>query len=97
MSIRVSVTFVAVVVVCLAIAAPAHAGFSGTDVFLPSVGSSPGVPPSYWYTTVWIHNPNATTATVTIATENRGDMTTSLLAPTVVGYAVRDLPVCSTS
>ena len=66
MSPRFPVAIVTVVVVCLAITAPAHAGFSGTDVFLPSVGSSPGVPPSYWYTTVWIHNPNATTANVTV-------------------------------
>jgi hypothetical protein len=43
----------------------AGAGFGGTDLFLPSVGAKPGVPPSVWYTTVWVHNPNATAANVT--------------------------------
>ena len=46
-------------------AAPAYAGFTGTDVFLPSVGAKPGVPPAVWYTTVWVHNPNPTPANVT--------------------------------
>ncbi len=46
-------------------AAPAYAGFSGTDVFLPSVGAKPGVPPAVWYTTVWVYNPNGTPANVT--------------------------------
>jgi hypothetical protein len=31
---------------------------AGTDLFLPSVGSAPGVAPSVWYTTVWLFNPN---------------------------------------
>jgi len=44
---------------------PVQAGFTGTDVFLPSVGAKPGVPPSVWYTTVWVHNPNPTPANVT--------------------------------
>ncbi len=47
------------------LAGPVLAGFSGTDVFLPSVGAKPGVPPAVWYTTVWVHNPNATPANVT--------------------------------
>lgn len=47
------------------VAALAHAGFSGTDVFLPSVGARPGVPPALWYTTVWVHNPSSTSANVT--------------------------------
>jgi hypothetical protein len=46
-------------------ALPALAGFSGTEVFLPSVAGAPGVAPSVWYTTVWVHNPNATAASVT--------------------------------
>ncbi len=33
-------------VLCLAVAAPALAGFSGTEVFLPAVGAASGVPPS---------------------------------------------------
>jgi hypothetical protein len=46
-------------------ASPALAGFAGTDVFLPSVAGAPGVAPSVWYTTVWVHNPNARAAQVT--------------------------------
>ena len=34
-------------------------------MFLPSVGAKPGSPPAVWYTTVWVHNPNATAANVT--------------------------------
>jgi hypothetical protein len=56
---------VALAAVALAAASLALAGFSGTDVFLPSVGAKPGVPPAVWYTTVWVHNPNATAANVT--------------------------------
>ena len=36
------------------------AGFSGTDVFLPSVGRAQGI--ANWYTAVWVHNPGATPA-----------------------------------
>lgn len=39
------------------------AGFSGTDVYLPSVGSAVGVAP--WYTTVWVSNPTSSPVTVT--------------------------------
>ena len=49
----------------VAVCGPAFAGFTGTDLFLPSVGAKPGVPPSVWYTTVWVHNPNATAADLT--------------------------------
>ena len=66
MSTRCFVTIVIQTVLCLAIAAPAHAGFSGTDVFLPAVGAASGVPPSVWYTTVWVHNPGATRANITV-------------------------------
>ena len=40
------------------------ASFSGTDVFLPSVGRAPGAAGSQWYTTVWVHNPGLSTANV---------------------------------
>jgi len=63
---RISLTIVIQAVLCLAIAAPAHAGFAGAEVFLPSVGSSPGVPPAVWYTTVWVHNPGATRTEITV-------------------------------
>ncbi len=49
----------------IALAVPVLAGFSGTDVFLPSVASAPGVPPAVWYTSIWVHNPNATAANLT--------------------------------
>jgi len=58
--------FVAAVVLCVAAATPVLAGFSGTDVFLPAVGSKPGVEPAVWYTTVWVHNPNSTPADITV-------------------------------
>ena len=45
----------------VSIATPTHAAFSGTDVFLPSVGRAAGI--SNWYTTVWVHNPGTTQAT----------------------------------
>ncbi|MCU0305503.1 MAG: hypothetical protein MUC56_15725 [Thermoanaerobaculales bacterium] len=43
---------------------PCSAGFTGTDVYLPSVGSATGVAP--WYTTVWIYNPDPSPAFVTV-------------------------------
>ncbi|NWG00807.1 MAG: hypothetical protein HXY19_07665, partial [Thermoanaerobaculaceae bacterium] len=45
------------------LAAPVWAGFTGTDVYLPSVGSAMGVSP--WYTTVWVYNPGTAPANVT--------------------------------
>jgi len=66
MSPRCFVTIVTHFVVCLTIVVPLHAGFAGTDVFLPSVGSEVGVPPSVWYTTVWIHNPGGAPANITV-------------------------------
>ncbi len=57
---------IVVTVVCiLATSASLYAAFTGTDVFLPSVGAAPGVAPAVWYTTVWVHNPNSTAANVT--------------------------------
>ena len=42
-----------------------EAGFAGTDVFLPAVGSAVGVSP--WFTTLWIANPDPVNGdTVTI-------------------------------
>jgi len=38
-------------------AAPAGAGFPGTDVFVASVGHGSGAGGSQWRTTLWIHNP----------------------------------------
>lgn len=58
--------FTGIALVLLLVALPASGGFAGTDVFLPGVGTGPGVPPSFWYTTVWVHNPNATAADITV-------------------------------
>jgi len=49
-----------------------EAGFSGTDVFLPSVGSGPGAAGSHWHTSLWLHNPGNTTADVTLEFLARG-------------------------
>ena len=41
----------------LLVAAPAGSSVPATHLFLPAVGTGPGVPPSYWYTTIWVYNP----------------------------------------
>lgn len=64
-AVKTSVRIVALAVVALTAATLALAGFAGTEVFLPSVGRKPGVAPSQWYTTAWVHNPNAQVANVT--------------------------------
>jgi hypothetical protein len=55
-----------VLALALASARTGFAGFAGTDQFLPNVGRQAGVFPSNWYTTVWIYNPGAETATARI-------------------------------
>ena len=60
-----------VVTICLLVLAAVVAtdsmgGFSGTSVFIPSVGRRPGVGGSQWYTALWIHNPSSSTANVSI-------------------------------
>ncbi len=56
---------------------PLGAGVAGTDLFLPSVGSAPGVAPSVWYTTVWIFNPNGAMAHVELSFLPRDQSTTT--------------------
>ncbi len=58
--------------VVLALAGPGivRAGFSGTDVFLPSVGSARGA--ADWYTTMWVYNPESAPVGVTIQLLERG-------------------------
>lgn len=60
------ITRIVAVVVFFVCGALAWAGFSGTNVFLPSVGAKPGVAPAVWYTTVWVYNPNPTSANITV-------------------------------
>ncbi len=62
------------------IAAPAHGAFSGTDVFLPSVGRAAGI--SNWYTTVWVHNPGTVQATAQFTFLVRDQVNTSATAVT---------------
>jgi len=40
------------------------ASFAGTDVVVPSVGVGQGVGTSYWFTTLWVHNPGEAPAAV---------------------------------
>jgi hypothetical protein len=54
------------VVSMLLSARQADAGFAGSDLFVPMAGRQAGVFPSNWYTTVWIYNPGADTATARI-------------------------------
>jgi len=44
------------------VSALSFAGFSGTEVYLPSVGRGDGAGGSVWRTTLWIHNPSSTPA-----------------------------------
>lgn len=46
----------------LGVTALGFAGFSGTEVYLPSVGHGDGVGSSLWRTTLWVHNPTSATA-----------------------------------
>ena len=39
-------------------AAPVAASDAGYNLYLPAVGTGAGVPPSFWYTTIWVYNPN---------------------------------------
>ncbi len=71
--------------VAVLLAAPALAGFAGTDVFLPMVGRQAGVHPSNWYTTVWLHNPGAEAVTAQLYLLERG---TSNLSPQWVDVMV---------
>jgi hypothetical protein len=50
-----------------AVAAPALAGFAGTDLFVPMVGRGIGVYPSNWFTTLWVYNPNDSAVSVDIS------------------------------
>lgn len=47
-----------VLVSIMVAASPVAASVASTELFLPAVGTGAGVPPSYWYTTIWVFNPN---------------------------------------
>lgn len=66
MSVSRTVSGVILLVVSCAVAVTVEAGFSGTEVFLPSVGRGPGAANSQWRTAVWLHNPSSDVANVQI-------------------------------
>ena len=43
-----------------------HASFTSDDLFVPSIGRGEGASGSFWYTTVWFHNPGDDSAVVTV-------------------------------
>ena len=55
----ISILIVSIVVLAaVTTAAPVAASDAGYDLYLPAVATGAGVPPSYWYTTIWVYNPN---------------------------------------
>ena len=78
-------------VALVALAAPALAGFSGVDVYLPSVGRKPGVPPTQWYTAMWVFNPQGAPAHVRYQFLERDKSNTAPLeaTETIGAYATR--------
>ena len=66
-----------VVLMTVVVAGSGEASIGGTDVFLPSVGSAPGQPPSIWYATAWVFNPNSAAVTVTFSLLLRNQENTS--------------------
>ncbi|MFI5166843.1 MAG: hypothetical protein ACHQQS_09510 [Thermoanaerobaculales bacterium] len=56
-----------VVVVLLTLAVPAIANFSGTDVFIPSLGFGPGASNSQWNACIWVYNSNTSPVNVTFS------------------------------
>ena len=57
----------AIVAVLALAAAPALAGFAGTDLFLPMAGRGVGAYPANWFTTLYVYNPNAVAVAVDLS------------------------------
>lgn len=53
-----TIPFSIVLFVTLMAAIPVNASAPSNEVYLPAVGTGPGVPPSFWNTTIWVFNPN---------------------------------------
>jgi hypothetical protein len=66
-----------VILIAAMVAAPAFAGFAGSDVFLPTAAHAAGQKGTYWYTDVWIHNPNGVAVDVSIYLLVRDQLNTS--------------------
>ncbi len=60
------------------------AGFAGTDVYLPSVGSGSGAQGSHWFTSVWIFNPGVNPANATLYFLARGSSNASAPSASIV-------------
>ncbi len=65
-----------VLLVMLMAALPVAASVSATELYLPAVGTGPGVPPSFWYTTIWVFNPNEGPAEVEFSFLRRNQINT---------------------
>ncbi len=68
---RVSRTRLTILLLALA-ATPVHAGFTGTDVFVPAVARASGAGGSQFYSTLWITNVSGATATFQIQLLRQG-------------------------
>jgi hypothetical protein len=71
--------YVVVGAVLLLGAVAAFGSFAGTEVYVPSVGVGQGVGTSYWYTTLWLYNPNDAPADVVLEFLQRDRSNTSPL------------------
>jgi hypothetical protein len=79
---RLTVLCVGVLVAALAV--PALAGFSGTELYIPFISRAPGAFGSLWYSTVWIYNPNPSSVSVDLYFLERGPNNTAVTPITVV-------------
>jgi hypothetical protein len=78
-----TLTVLGVGVLVAVLAAPAFAGFAGTDLFIPFVSRAPGAFGSLWYSTVWIYNPNDASVSVELYYLER-NLTNTGVTPVVV-------------
>jgi hypothetical protein len=51
---------------------PLYAGFAAKECYLPSVGTGTGSGTSFWFTTVWVHNPTPAAVNVRFELLERG-------------------------
>jgi hypothetical protein len=76
-------TVLALTLLTAALAAPALAGFAGTDLFIPMAGRGVGAYPSNWFTTVYLYNPNLTAVSVDLSFLERGKDNVATAPPKV--------------
>lgn len=81
-----TLTVLAVGALVALLAAPALAGFAGTELYIPFISRAPGALGSLWYSTVWIYNPNAETVSVDLyALERQANNTTVTPVSVLIG------------